>query len=221
MAPRLLLLTAGSTDTLPAGAGFGREDEQYLARYTTDQLLHRRARFLLARGLALCAHVRRQASILCSGRGKLVLSLPEFSFSFSYTQKPFCLLCQTEARQAPDIGLDCIALRTCFLPPLRFFSPEEEALLRIISAHTDNAGLQRELLRRFCIYEAVCKAHGTGLAHIPKTLHAGAGWQRRGEAVIEDRVYAWRLLALEHTYVCLAIDSRDRELLDRLEVHRL
>ena len=219
MTSRLLLLTAGHNT--PAGAGLGSEDERHLSRYTTEQLLHRRARFLLARGLELLAPGRSHAAILFSGSGKPVLSLSDISFSFSYTQKPFCLLCKTDAQQAPNVGLDCLEVRKSFLPPVHFFSADEKKQLRSVSTYVSASVLQCEVLRRFCIYEAVLKAHGTGLAHIPATLHAGWCWQRHGEVIAGNKAYAWRVLTLAHTYVCLAIDTSSQELLYRLEVHRV
>ncbi|MBU3832389.1 MAG: hypothetical protein H9993_06710, partial [Candidatus Desulfovibrio faecigallinarum] len=78
--------------------------------------------------------------------------------------------------------------------------------------------LGRELLRRLCIYEAVLKAHGSGLARIPADLDAGNTWKRIGNARAWGKDYAWRLLALEHTYVCLAVEKEHEAALRKAEV---
>ena len=214
MASRLLLLTANACT--PATTGLGVRDEEHLCRYTAERLLHRQARFLVQHGLKLL-HVPILPELLSSDTGKPFLSLPGISLSLSYTHKPYCLLCQTDSGMAPAIGLDCLSLRADFLPPARFFSAAEQDILARLAPLSPMA-LGRELLRRLCIYEAVLKAHGTGLACVPTDLDAGKIWKRLGNARAWGKDYAWRLLTLEHTYVCLAVEKEHEAALRKAEV---
>ncbi len=163
--------------------------------------------------------------------------------SLSYAgNQAFCLLGLTDHGQFPRLGLDCEELRLTHLPPLSVFSRREQQELATflqrqdettaktssLSVHSqgqENAIVQKALasscLRRWCVREALLKAHGTGLRLNPSSLDAGFQWQRCGVQSIEGHSYAWRCLSLQGLVLCLAIEEQSRALLHRVRLVRV
>lgn len=163
--------------------------------------------------------------------------------SISYARdQAFCLLGLTEHGVFPRLGLDCEELRFTHLPPLSVFSQREQQELATFlqlqketkenSSSLSNQSLGQELsvvqktlasscLRRWCVREALLKAHGTGLRLKPSSLDAGFQWQRCGVQHIEGHSYAWRCLSLQGLVLCLAIEERSRALLHQLRLVRV
>ena len=163
--------------------------------------------------------------------------------SISYARdQAFCLLGLTEHGVFPRLGLDCEELRFTHLPPLSVFSQREQQELATFlqlqketkenSSSLSNQSLGQEFsvvqktlasscLRRWCVREALLKAHGTGLRLNPSSLDAGFQWQRCGVQHIEGHSYAWRCLSLQGLVLCLAIEERSRALLHQLRLVRV
>ena len=133
-------------------------------------------------------------------------------------------------------------LRFTHLPPLSVFSQREQQELATFlqlqketkenSSSLFNQSLGQELsvvqktlasscLRRWCVREALLKAHGTGLRLKPSSLDAGFQWQRCGVQHIEGHSYAWRCLSLQGLVLCLAIEKSSRALLRRVRLVRV
>lgn len=163
--------------------------------------------------------------------------------SISYARdQAFCLLGLTEQGVFPRLGLDCEELRFTHLPPLSVFSQREQQELATFlqlqeetkenSSSLSNQSLGQEFsvvqktlasscLRRWCVREALLKAHGTGLRLNPSSLDAGFQWQRCGVQHIEGHSYAWRCLSLQGLVLCLAIEKSSRALLHQLRLVRV
>lgn len=163
--------------------------------------------------------------------------------SISYARdQAFCLLGLTEQGVFPRLGLDCEELRFTHLPPLSVFSQREQQELATFlqlqeetkenSSSLSNQSLGQEFsvvqktlasscLRRWCVREALLKAHGTGLRLNPSSLDAGFQWQRCGVQHIEGHSYAWRCLSLQGLVLCLAIEKSSRALLRRVRLVRV
>ena len=163
--------------------------------------------------------------------------------SISYARdQAFCLLGLTEHGVFPRLGLDCEELRFTHLPPLSVFSQREQQELATFlqlqketkenSSSLFNQSLGQEFsvvqktlasscLRRWCVREALLKAHGTGLRLNPSSLDAGFQWQRCGVQHIEGHSYAWRCLSLQGLVLCLAIEKSSRALLRRVRLVRV
>ena len=163
--------------------------------------------------------------------------------SISYARdQAFCLLGLTEHGVFPRLGLDCEELRFTHLPPLSVFSqreqqelatflqPQKETKENSYSLFNQSLGqefsvvqktLASSCLRRWCVREALLKAHGTGLRLNPSSLDAGFQWQRCGVQHIEGHSYAWRCLSLQGLVLCLAIEERSRALLHQLRLVRV
>lgn len=168
--------------------------------------------------------------------------------SISYARdQAFCLLGLTEHGVFPRLGLDCEELRFTHLPPLSVFSQREQQELATFlqlqketkenSSSLSNQSLPNQslgqefsvvqktlassCLRRWCVREALLKAHGTGLRLNPSSLDAGFQWQRCGVQHIEGHSYAWRCLSLQGLVLCLAIEKSSRALLRRVRLVRV
>ena len=177
----------------------------------------------------------------CLGRPSFSDARLQCSISYAKDQV-FCLLGLTEHGAFPRLGLDCEELRFNSLPPLSMLSQREQQELFLFlqlqaqtkkntsslsdqSPEQENELCQKTLasscLRRWCVREALLKAHGTGLRLNPSSLNGGFLWQRCGMQHIEGHRYAWRCLALQGLWVCLAIEEQDRALLHRVRLVRV
>ncbi len=135
----------------------------------------------------------RGLRLVSDALGRPLLSLPGVSISFSYTDRALCLVHAAANGRAAPVGVDLEEPRTRLLPLM----PGEAA-----PATVDGA---REVLRRWCVREAVLKAHGTGLRVRPDLVNAGEPGQESGISLVEGRAYRWHCPQLDGAVCCCAL----------------
>ncbi len=82
------------------------------------------------------------------------------------------------------------------------------------------ADAAREALRRWCVREAVLKAHGTGLRIDPRTVDAGEPGQDEGVSLAGGRAWRWRCPRIDGAVACCALPQDLGHLLDGMTVVR-
>lgn len=184
--------------------------------------LRLQGRVLLARGLRALGLSTEGLELASTKLGAPLLNLPDTALSFSYTDRACCLLALTPGAGRARIGVDWESVRLDSLPPEKCLPG---GLKRnggcAFGADLAPRTIASEKLRRWCLGEALLKAHGTGLAFNPGSIDAGPAGRRQGEAVIDSRAYAFRCLPLPCSWLCAAVEVRYAGLLHTgLEVLR-
>lgn len=206
---------------VPDVLSLGPEDDAHLGRFSDPKArqVRRQGRALLVAGLRHLALPHEHLRLTATTLGAPIVNVPGVAVSFSYTEDRACCLIAV-ASQTIRAGVDWETLRTDALPPASTFAPQEAEALRELSALAPSAAA-REALRRFSVCEALGKAHGTGLRVNPKRLRTGSTGCRSGRTVLEGTCYAWRCLPFPGSWICLAIENDQADLLAAMRVLRV